>query len=906
MTTDIENSSWFYRLVHGNPLLLFLVILLIGFVAVTYHATSLSNSLVESSALSNAARYSEVIAEFRSLYTSEVVNRLQAHAVDITHDYEDQDGAIPLPATMSILLGEQIGARGSGTEVHLYSPHPFPWREHSGGLRDRFREEAWAQLSANPGKPFYQFEQHGGESSLRYATADLMRAECVSCHNSHPDSPKRDWRSGDVRGVLEVVIPLEAVRGETTAGLWGTIALLTGMGLLSLACVAVAIRQLKSGARRLEAEVEVRTADLRQQITEREEAERELRTSELLAGAVIDSALDCVIGMDHQGKVTEFNPAAERTFGYRREDVLGEELADKIIPPNLREKHHSGLAHYLSSGEGPVLGQRIEISAMRADGTEFPIELAIVALDASGGNPTFTAYLRDITERHQAEESLRQAVERAESANSAKTTFLANMSHEIRTPLNAILGFTEILSGRIQDQRQKEHLDSIQASGKALVTLIDDILDLSKVEAGILEVKPVPTDVRAILHDTERVFSQKAREQGVRLEVEIDPGMPDVLVVDGSRLRQLLTNLVDNAVKFTHQGHVKVTAAGSLKASDVAHVDLGLAVADTGIGIPQDQRERIFGAFAQREGQSINEYGGVGRGLALIKAIMDQIHGEISVESQVGVGSTFTVTFRNVEVASEEQIAMAEAEDLDPDTISFDSGVVLIADDVSANRELVKGFLDGQPLSFVEAENGEEAIEMTRQHRPSLILMDIKMPVLDGFSASQRLKSDEQMRQIPVIALTGSVLRESEEEILHVCDGFLRKPVARQELIRAMSRLMPHTVEGQDEPDLTGVADEEWSVELLATAVRERLPQLVSALERERGTWEEVAATLTIDDVDNFALRMSELGREYEYPPLAGWGEQLSSQVGAFDMNGIRETLSGYPGLIEEIGAISA
>ena len=480
------------------------------------------------------------------------------------------------------------------------------------------------------------------------------------------------------------------------------------------------------------------------------------------------------------------------------------------------------------------------------------------------------------------------------------------MSHEIRTPLNAILGFTEILSGRIQDQRQKEHLDSIQASGKALVTLIDDILDLSKVEAGILEVKPVPTDVRAILHDTERVFSQKAREQGVRLEVEIDPGMPDVLVVDGSRLRQLLTNLVDNAVKFTHQGHVKVTAAGSLKASDVAHVDLVLAVADTGIGIPQDQRERIFGAFAQREGQSINEYGGVGRGLALIKAIMDQIHGEISVESQVGVGSTFTVTFRNVEVASEEQIAMAEAEDLDPDTISFDSGVVLIADDVSANRELVKGFLDGQPLSFVEAENGEEAIEMTRQHRPSLILMDIKMPVLDGFSASQRLKSDEQMRQIPVIALTGSVLRESEEEILHVCDGFLRKPVARQELIRAMSRLMPHTVEGQDEPDLTGVADEEWSVELLATAVRERLPQLVSALERERGTWEEVAATLTIDDVDNFALRMSELGREYEYPPLAGWGEQLSSQVGAFDMNGIRETLSGYPGLIEEIGAISA
>ena len=440
------------------------------------------------------------------------------------------------------------------------------------------------------------------------------------------------------------------------------------------------------------------------------------------------------------------------------------------------------------------------------------------------------------------------------------------------------------------------------------MTLIDDILDLSKIEAGILEVKPSPTDVRAILQDTERIFSQKARDRGVRLDVEIDPGMPDVLVLDGGRTRQMLTNLVDNALKFTHQGHVRVTAAGSRKTDDAAHVDLVLAVADTGIGIPDNQRERIFGAFAQQEGQSINEYGGVGRGLALIKAIIDRTHGEISVESQVGVGTTFTVTFRNVEVASEEQIAIAEAEDLDPDSVSFDSGMVLIADDVSANRELVKGFLDGQPLSFIEAENGEEAIEMTKKHRPSLILIDIKMPVLDGFSASQRLKGDEQLRQIPIIALTGSVLRESEEEILQVCDGFLRKPATRQDLIRAMSRLISHTIERQDEPSSTDADNEdavEWSAELLTSVVRGRLPGLVSELEGQRGTWEEVAATLTIDDVDNLALRMIVLGKEFEYPPLSGWGEQLASQVGAFDMNGIRETLSGFPAMIEEIKSIS-
>ena len=318
------------------------------------------------------------------------------------------------------------------------------------------------------------------------------------------------------------------------------------------------------------------------------------------------------------------------------------------------------------------------------------------------------------------------------------------------------------------------------------MTLINDILDLSKVETGTLEVSSHPTNVSAILHDTELVFSQKAREKGLRLEVEIDPGMPEVLVVDEGRTRQMLTNLVDNAIKFTHQGHVRVTAAGSRKADDAEHIDLVLTVADTGIGIPDDQRERIFGVFAQREGQSINEYGGVGRGLALIQALLKKMNGDVSLESQLGVGTTFTVTLRDVEVASEEVIA-AQVDAFDADAVSFDKGTVVIADDVSANRELVKGFLDDQPFSFVEAENGEEAIELTRQHRPSLVLMDIKMPVLDGFSATKRLKADQELRQVPVIALTGSVLRESEDEIQQVCDGFLRKPLARRDLIHAMS-----------------------------------------------------------------------------------------------------------------------
>ena len=513
---------------------------------------------------------------------------------------------------------------------------------------------------------------------------------------------------------------------------------------------------------------------------------------------------------------------------------------------------------------------------------------------------------QEIEEKSRAEEALREAVDRAETANQAKSSFLANMSHEIRTPLNAIMGFTEILDGRIRDERQKQYLDSIQASGKTLVTLIDDILDLSKVEAGILEVNARPTDVRAILQDAELVFSQKAQEKGLRLETEIDPGIPETLLIDEGRTRQILTNLVDNALKFTHQGHVKVTAAGSRRADDARMLDLIFTVTDTGIGIPDDQRERIFGAFDQSTGQSINEYGGVGRGLALIKAVLDRTNGEISVESQIGVGSTFTVTFRDVQVATEEQVAASLPDDFNPDSVSFDSATVLVADDVSANRELVKGFLDGHPLSFVEAENGEEAVELTRRLRPAIVLMDIKMPVLDGFSAAQRLKANPELRQVPVVALTGSVLRESEDEVLQVCDAFLRKPVSRSDLIRTMSSLMAHTIMETAEPSPADAMPVEaaWSPDQISPSVRERLPGLIAALMSEQEAWQDVSATLTIGDVEQFAIRLSELGNKYEYPPLTEWAEQLASQVNGFDMDGMKETLDAFPAVSQEIKSV--
>ena len=499
---------------------------------------------------------------------------------------------------------------------------------------------------------------------------------------------------------------------------------------------------------------------------------------------------------------------------------------------------------------------------------------------------------------------LREAVELSEAANRSKSAFLANMSHEIRTPLNAIMGFTEILNGRLKDRGQLQYLDSIIASGKALVTLIDDLLDLSKVETGTLAVKPGPTDIRALLRDVELVYTQKAHDKGLRLEVEIDPGMPEVLVIDEGRTRQILANLIDNAIKFTRHGHVRLTAAGSRQSGDPHLVDLTVVVADTGIGIPDNQLDRVFKTFEQREGQSINEYGGVGRGLSLVAALLDLMGGEIKCESQVEVGSRFTMTLPDVAVSSANQLAAIEAQGFDAESIEFAPASVLIADDVSTNRDLIKGFLDGQPLSFLEAENGEETIDKARQERVGLILMDIKMPVLDGFSASRMLKADEQTRSIPIVALTGSVLRESEGEILEVCEGFLRKPVARVNLIREMSRWLPCAVSSSTPTNVLDEADE--ARENSIDGAPERAAELVAKLKGQQQDWEELERTLTINDIDEFAHRISTMGGDHGYRTLQTWGQQLSAQAAGFDLENMKKTLSRYPELIAEIEELNS
>ncbi|MCP4217837.1 MAG: response regulator, partial [bacterium] len=637
---------------------------------------------------------------------------------------------------------------------------------------------------------------------------------------------------------------------------------------------------------------------------ERDRVEKELRSSknalqesEAKYRSIFENASLGIFQTTPEGRWITANPALISILGYDSLDEL-QRLAGDIsehiyVNPNDRK-----VVMRLLDTQGAL--KKFELPARRKDGSTVYISIDIHKVE-TGNSDEFhmEGVVEDITEKKQAA-ALRIEKEAAEAANKAKSDFLANMSHEIRTPMNAIMGFSELLLDMENEALKKSYLTSVASSGKLLLNLINDILDLSKIESGKIELSPKYFYPGDVFYDIRELFSQKAADKGLDFVLEI--GILDKQwKMDEVRLRQVLINLVGNAIKFTEKGYVKLELSGQSSGENREH--LLIKVKDTGTGIPLNQRGIIFEAFRQQDGQDTSRYGGTGLGLSITRRLVEIMGGEISLESTVGKGSTFQVSLPGVETAPIETLAKVPPAYND---IEFEPAVILLVDDIKVNLELLKGFLNFPAFTFLEAENGLRAVELARKHRPDLIIMDIRMPVMDGCEATAIIKQDEELRSIPIIALTASVMKGQETEPLKAgCDAILKKPVMRADLFVQLMIFLPYSKKEHTahRPEKAASETRDDSLQTMSTKELRSLAALMDG--PVRAHWEQIQDSFNVMDIESFAHRIE---RSMENRPpaiLAAWGTRLLEQVETFDMERLPATLAEFPSVAEEIKTLS-
>jgi len=530
-----------------------------------------------------------------------------------------------------------------------------------------------------------------------------------------------------------------------------------------------------------------------------ERSAEDLRSSEERFRKLVENSTDALALFSRTGEILDAGPSSERVLGYRPDQLIGCSGFDLVHPEDL-ERTRECLAKAADNPRSPM---PLECRVRKAQGDWIWVEAFVTNLLDEPSVGAMVSNFRDVSERRRAEEETRRAMVAAEAANRAKSEFLANMSHEIRTPMNGVLGMTDLLLDTPLSAEQRDYASLVKSSADSLLTVINEILDFSKVEAGKLELEPMEFQLWDAVELAIKMLAVRAHEKGLELTFEIGSEVPRLVIGDPSRLRQIITNLIGNAIKFTERGQVAFKAAVDSIASD--RVEMHFSVRDTGIGIPEDKQKSIFEPFSQADGSTARKFGGTGLGLTISARLAEMMGGKIWVESEEKRGSTFHFTVSlGVGRAPAARIVSNDVSNGMAELAAAINGKpasagawparrILLAEDNAVNQRLAIRLLEKQGHRVTVASDGREVLSAIDREEFDIVLMDIQMPEIDGLETTAAIRKQEQSsgRHMPIIAMTAHAMRGDRERCLAAgMDGYISKPIVSTELLESIEAVI--------------------------------------------------------------------------------------------------------------------